>query len=74
MFICNSRCLLIFWHGLSRTYRVASLRVEPVGRIPYNLYFDCKKVRYVICDFNERNEYTLCVYREPFHLNKLYKL
>ena len=26
--------------GHSRTYRVASLRAEPVGRISYNLYFD----------------------------------
>ena len=27
------RCLLIFWHGRSRTYRVASLHAGPVGRI-----------------------------------------
>ena len=37
------------------TYRVASLRAGPVGRISYNLYFDCKHVRYVTCDFNEQN-------------------
>ena len=28
----------------------------PVGRISYNLYFDCKHVRYVTCDLI--NEYT----------------
>ena len=54
MFSCNLRCLLIFFHGRSRTYRVASLRAGPVGRISYNLYFDCKHVRYVTCDFNKR--------------------
>ena len=54
MFSCNLRCLLIFLHGRSRTYRVASLRAGPVGRISYNLYFDCKHVRYVTCDFNKR--------------------
>ena len=54
VFSCNLRCLLIFLHGRSRTYRVASLRAGPVGRIPYNLYFDCKHVRYVTCDFNKR--------------------
>ena len=48
------RCLLIFLHGRSRTYRVASLRAGPVGRISYNLYFDCKLVRYVTCGFNKR--------------------
>ena len=61
MFSCNLRCLLIFLHGRSRTYRVASLRAGPVGRISYNLYFDCKHVRYVTCDFNKRiylYEYT----------------
>ena len=54
VFSCNLRCLLIFLHGRSRTYRVASLRAGPVGRISYNLYFDCKHVRYVTCDFNKR--------------------
>ena len=54
VFSCNLRCLLIFLHGRSRTYRVASLRAGPVGRISYNLYFDCKPVRYVTCDFNKR--------------------
>ena len=43
-----------FLHGRSRTYRVASLRAGPVGRISYNLYFDCKHVRYVTCDFNKQ--------------------
>ena len=57
MFSCNLRCQLIFLHGRSRTYRVASLRAGPVGRISYNLYFDCKHVRYVTCDLI--NEYTL---------------
>ena len=38
MFSCNLRCRLIFLHGCSRTYRVASLRAGPVGRISYNLY------------------------------------
>ena len=54
VFNCNLRCLLIFLHGRSRTYRVASRRAGPVGRISYNLYFDCKHVRYVTCDFNKR--------------------
>ena len=54
MFSCNLRCLLISLHGCSRTYRVASLRAGPMCSIPYNLYFDCKHVRYVICDFNKR--------------------
>ena len=54
VFSCNLCCLLIFLHGCSRTYRVASLRAGPVGRISYNLYFDCKHVRYVTCDFNKR--------------------
>ena len=57
MFSCNLRCRLIFLHGCSRTYRVASLRAGPVGRISYNLYFDCKHVRSVTCDLI--NEYTL---------------
>ena len=47
-FNCNLRCLLIFLHGRSRTYLVASLRAGPVGRISYNLYFDCKHVRYIM--------------------------
>ena len=50
----NLSCLLIFLHGRSRTCRVASLRAGPVGRISYNLYFDCKHARYVTCDFNKR--------------------
>ena len=50
VFSCNLRCRLIFLHGCSRTYRVASLRAGPVGRISYNLYFDCKHVRSVTCD------------------------
>ena len=54
VFSCNLRCLLNSLHGRSRTYRVASLRAGPVGRISYNLYFDCKHVRYVTCDFNKR--------------------
>ena len=41
LFSCNLRCWLIFLHGRSRTYRVASLRAGPVARISYNLYFDC---------------------------------
>ena len=56
MFSCNLRCRLIFLRGCSRTYRVASLRAGPVGRISYNLYFDCKHVRSVTCDLI--NEYT----------------
>ena len=56
MFSCNLRCRLIFLHGCSQTYRVASLRAGPVGRISYNLYFDCKHVRSVTCDLI--NEYT----------------
>ena len=61
---CNSRCLLICLHGRSRTYRVASLRAGPVGRISYNLYFDCKHVRYVTCNFNKRiysSSFSICV-------------
>ena len=38
VFSCNLRCMLIFLHGCSWTYRVASLRAGPVGRISYNLY------------------------------------
>ena len=34
-----------------------SLRAGPVGCISFNLYFDCKLVRYVTCDLI--NEYTL---------------
>ena len=59
VFSCNLRCLLIFLHGRSRTYRVASLCAGPVGRISYNLYFDCKHVRYVTCNFNKRIYFTL---------------
>ena len=59
MFSCNLRCRLIFLHGnlCFRTYRVASLRAGPVGRISYNLNFDCKHVRSVTCDLI--NEYTI---------------
>ena len=57
MFSCNLRFRLIFLHGCSRTHCVASLRAVPVGRISYNLYFDCKHVRSVTCDLI--NEYTL---------------
>ena len=56
VFSCNLRCLLICLHGRSRTHRVASLRAGPVGRILYNLYFNCELVRYVTCDLI--NEYT----------------
>ena len=58
MFSCNLRFRLIFLHGCSRTHCVASLRAVPVGRISYNLYFDCKHVRSVTCDLI--NEYTCC--------------
>ena len=44
VFSCNLRFRLIFLHGCSRTHCVASLRAVPVGRISYNLYFDCKQV------------------------------
>ena len=57
VFSCNLRCRLIFLHFRSRTYRVASLRAGPVGRISYNLYFDCKYVRYVICDLINEYKY-----------------
>ena len=56
VFSWNLRCRLIFLHGSSRTYRIAGLRAGPGGRISYNLYFDCKHVRYVTCDLI--NEYT----------------
>ena len=65
VFSCNLRCRLIFLHGCSRTYRVASLRAGPVGRISYNLYFDCKHVRSVTCDLI--NEYTILYYIRLFH-------
>ena len=47
MFSCNLRCQLIFLHGRSRTHRVASMRAGPVGRISYNMYFDCQRRRKV---------------------------
>ena len=71
MFSCNLRCLLIFLHGRSRTYRVASLRAAPVGRISYNLYFGCKHVRYVTCDFNKRIYFikkVQCLYHKRLRL------
>ena len=53
VFSCNLRCLLIFLHAsLPEPDRVAPGCV--VGRISYNLYFDCKHVRYVTCDSNKR--------------------
>ena len=61
-FSCNLRRKLIFLHGRSRTYRVASLRAGLVGRISYNLYFNCKHVRYVTCDVNKRI-YFLMLFR-----------
>ena len=67
VFSCNLRCMLIFLHGCSRTYRVASLRAGPVGRISYNLYFDCKHVRYVTCDFNKRIYFTLILCLMDIH-------
>ena len=39
--IAASRYRLISSYGRSRTYRVASLRAWPVGRISYNMLFDC---------------------------------
>ena len=57
MFSCNLRFRLIFLHGCSRTHCVASLRAVPMGRISYNLYFDCKHVRSVTCDLI--NEYII---------------
>ena len=65
MFSCNLRCRLIFLHGCSRTYCVASLRTGPVGRISYNLHFDYKHVRSVTCDLI--NEYTLIKDDNKFH-------
>ena len=47
----------------SRTNRVASLRDGPVGRISYNLYFDCEHVRSVTCDLI--NEYTFLLICHP---------
>ena len=47
---CNLRYRFIFLHGRSLSYRVASMRAGPVSCISYNLYFDCKHVRYVTCD------------------------
>ena len=48
VFSCNLRCLLIFLHGRSRTYRVASLRAGPVRRMSYQTQYmyDYKYVRY----------------------------
>ena len=69
MFSCNLRCLLIFLHGRSRTYRVASLCAGPVGRISYNLYFDCKHVRYVTCDFNKRIYFYFFVFAVSVRLS-----
>ena len=57
VFSCNLRFRLIFLHGCSLTYCVASLRAGPVGRISYNLYFVCKHVRSVTCGLI--NEYTV---------------
>ena len=65
VFSCNLRCQLIFLHGCFRTYRLGSLRAEPVGRISYNLYFDCKHVRYVTCDLI--NEYILFTRWSTWH-------
>ena len=62
MFSCNLRSRLIFLHGCSRTHCVASLRAVPVGRISYNLNFDCKHVRSVTCDLI--NDYTAGPYRD----------
>ena len=60
VFSCDLCCRLIFLHGCSRTYRVASLRAGPVGRISYNLNFDCKHVRSVTCDLmNEYNKESI---------------
>ena len=53
VFSCNLHCRLTFLHGRSRTYRVASLRAGPVGRISYNLYFNGQHVQYVTCGFNK---------------------
>ena len=57
MFSCNLRCLLIFLHGRSRTYRVASLRAGSVAvfRITCTLIVNMCGVSLVI----SINEYTL---------------
>ena len=65
VFSCNLRCLLICLHGRSRTYHVASLRAGPVGRISYNLYFDCKLVRYVTCDLINEYIYIFFLKKMP---------
>ena len=69
VFSCNLRCLLIFLHGCSRTYHVASLRAGPVGRISYSLYFDCKHVRYVTCDLI--NKYNFFFEKKYFQISSL---
>ena len=54
---CNLSCRLIFVHGRSQTYRVASLRAGPVGRISYNLYLivlDCNLCGMSLVIFNKR--------------------
>ena len=61
MLSCNLCCLLIFLHGHSRTYSVASLRAGPVGRISYNLYVDCKHVRYVTCDLTHKYNFLFFI-------------
>ena len=57
MFSCNLRCRLIFLHGCSRTYRIASLCAGPVGSISYNLHFDCKTCAVCHLGFNKRIYY-----------------
>ena len=42
---CNLSCQLIFLHGRSQTYGVASLHAGPVGRISYTLIVTC-----AVCD------------------------
>ena len=78
MFSCNLRCLLIFLHGRSRNLSLASLPAGPVGRavFSYNLYFDCKHVRYVTCDLiNEYNFFKLSIsYRFPRYLSSNFDL
>ena len=71
MIMIESYRWLIFLHGCSRTYRVASLLAGPVGRISYNLYFDCKHVRSVTCDLI--NEYTTKIKnsKKPGKRNKI---
>ena len=66
VFSCNLRCRLIFLHGRSRTYRVASLHAGPVGLISYNLYFDGKHVRYVTCDLINEYSSSLLYSRNTF--------